>query len=120
MKHLEVLRAELERLFQLEELTGLSRDVLGFDPELVGGQATLGSFAGALVAYSAKEDAIEALIDALRATGRELSPAALPPSSADPSDDPGLSAGTELGPYRILRKLGDGRLGSSYLAKYEG
>jgi len=120
MKHLEVLRAELERLFVLDELTTLSRDVLGFDPELVGGQATLGSFAGALVAQCTREDAIDALADALRATGRELSPAALSLSSAEPSDDAGLSAGTEMGPFCVMRKLGDGRLGSTYLAKFEG
>ena len=46
MMELEVLRAELERLFELDELMQLSQDVLGFDPESVGGTATLGSFAG--------------------------------------------------------------------------
>src|SRR5688572_19656690 len=119
MKHLEVLRAELERLFDLGELTTLSRDVLGFDPEAVGGQATLSSFAGALLVHCQREDAIEALADALRASGRELSPAALQISSSEPADEGSLSAGTELGPFRIAKKLGDGRLGSTYLAKYE-
>ncbi|HSC87494.1 MAG TPA: protein kinase [Polyangiaceae bacterium] len=120
MKHLEVLRAELERLFDLEELTSLSRDVLGFDPEIVGGRATLGSFAGALIAHCQHEDAVDALADALRSTGRELSPAALQISSPEPVADANLNAGTELGPYRIARKLGDGRLGSTYLAKQDG
>lgn len=51
MMELDVLRAELERLFELDELMVLSHDVLGFDPETVGGTSTLGSFAGALVGY---------------------------------------------------------------------
>ena len=33
----EILRGELERLFSLDELTALSRDLLGFDPDEVGG-----------------------------------------------------------------------------------
>ena len=67
MKHLEVLRAELERIFELEELVKLSREILGFDPEQIGGTAALGSFAGALVTHCQENDAIVALADALKA-----------------------------------------------------
>ena len=47
---LESLQAELEQLFTLEELVHLSRDVLGLDPDVVGGTSGIGSFAGAVVA----------------------------------------------------------------------
>ena len=73
----EILRAELERLFELPDLLSLSRDVLGFEPESVGGMAAKASFAGALTAHCLEHDAIEALCDALLAT-RTLS-STLPP-----------------------------------------
>lgn len=117
MNHLEVLRAELERLFNLDELIQLSRDSLGFDPEQVGGQGTIGSFAGALLAHCQKEEAIDALADALRASGRQLSPTVLQFVQADPSEEAALNVGAELGEFRITRKLGEGRQGNTYLAK---
>lgn len=120
MKQLEVLRAELERLFELEELLTLSRDLLGFDPHVVGGSASLGSFAGALLSYCQAQDALEALCDALRSTGKDLNPIVTQIAAGERVEDPSLSAGDELGPYRIARKLGDGRLGATYLAKSEG
>lgn len=117
MKHLEVLRAEVERLFELSELLALSKDVLGFDPEKIGGQATLSSFAGALLAHCEEEDCVAALADALRSSGHDVSPAILKVSGVASAEDAALNAGEELGPYRIARKLGEGRLGASYLAK---
>lgn len=120
MKQLEVLRAELERLFNLDDLVRLSRDDLGFDPDEIGGTSTLGAFAGALLAHCEREDAVDALADAIKATGRELSPALLQLTQADPAEEAALAAGTDLGVFRIARKLGDGRLGSTYLAKTEG
>ena len=119
MKHLEVLRAELERLFDLNELLALSNNVLGFDPELLGGQATLSSFAGALLAHCEKEDAILALTDAIRSSGHDVSPSVAQISGVRSAEDALLGAGTEFGPYRVARKLGDGRLGATYLAKSE-
>lgn len=117
MNHLEVLRAELERLFDLDELVTLSKESLGFDPDEVGGQSTLGSFAGALVQYCEKEDAIFALADAMRASGHDLHPRiqALVAGETDPAD--GLQPGSILGGYPISRKLGQGRLSTVYLAK---
>ena len=37
----EILRAELESLYELPDLLALSRDVLGFEPESVGGTAVV-------------------------------------------------------------------------------
>ncbi len=117
MKHLEVLRAELERLFDLDGLVDLSRNVLGVEPERVGGTATVSSFAGALLAYCQKEDAIVALADALRASGEDISPAVVQIHGVTPPEERQLSAGAEIGAYRIARQLGDGRLGATYLAR---
>ncbi len=119
MKHLEVLRAELERLFELDELLALSRDLLGFEPERVGGQATLSSFAGALIALCEKDEAISALIDAVRATGHDLSPGLLKLTSGAPVEETLLNSGDEIGPFHIARKLQDDRFGATYFAKGE-
>ncbi len=64
----DLLRAELERLYELDELVALSRDILGFDPERVGGTAAKASFAGALTSHCVEHDAVEALCDVLLAT----------------------------------------------------
>src|SRR5687768_5551559 len=58
MKETDILQAELERLFELDELLQLSRDVLGFEPENVGGTGAKASFAGALTAHCAENEAI--------------------------------------------------------------
>ena len=120
MKQLETLRAELERLFELGELLDLSRDALGFDPDVVGGQTNVASFAGALLGYCERQDAVEALCDALRNTDKELSPIVAQIASGEHSSEADLGVGDEVGPYRIARKLGDGRLGTTYLAKQGG
>jgi len=41
---IEILRGEIERLFSLDELTALSRDLLGLDPDEVGGTNAKASF----------------------------------------------------------------------------
>src|ERR1700710_3263074 len=73
MTETDILRAELERLYELPDLMALSRDVLGFEPEGVGGTAAKASFARALTAHCLEHDAIEALCDALLATHGEVS-----------------------------------------------
>jgi hypothetical protein len=93
MKHLEVLRAELERLFDLDGLLDLSRNVLGVEPDQVGGTATVSSFAGALLAFCQKEDAVVALADALRASGEDISPAVAQITGVASSDESLLAAG---------------------------
>jgi len=120
MNHIEVLRAELERLFNLDELVRVSKDGLGFEPADVGGEATLGSFAKALVAYCERQEAVLALVDVVRNSGRDLHPALAALLSGEPDKDALLSPGSVLGNYQIARKLGEGRLGASYLARGPG
>src|SRR5690606_13984429 len=117
MMDLDVLRAELERLFELEELMVLSQDVLGFDPERVGGTSTLGSFAGALVGYCHDADALEALSDAVVVTKPQFDRGA---AQRAPVEHAELKPGQRLGDYEIVRRLSDGRLGVVYLARSEG
>ena len=116
----EILRAELERLFELPDLLSLSRDVLGFEPESVGGMAAKASFAGALTAHCLEHDAIEALCDALLATRTEVNERVLDLRVSGVAFDEELKIGTEFGPYVILRKLGEGRLAVSYVARKDG
>lgn len=113
----EILRAELERLYELPDLLQLSRDVLGFEPERVGGTSAKASFAGALTEHCLEHDAIEALCDALLATRGEVNAKVLDLRSTGLALDEELKAGSEFGRFTIVRKLGEGRLGISYLAR---
>lgn len=116
---IDLLRAELERLFELEEMLTLSQDVLGYDPETIGGTATSGSFARALTAFCASHDAVEALCDAMVAFKTDVRPEVLELrlSGLPPDDD--IPLGERLGPYLVMRKLGEGPSGISYLARGE-
>lgn len=117
MMELDVLRAELERLFELDELMVLSHDVLGFDPERVGGTSTLGSFAGALVGYCRDVDALEALSDAVLVTKPQVDRRATQLAAAEPLE---LKPGQRLGSYEVVRRVAEGRLGTLYLARKDG
>jgi tetratricopeptide (TPR) repeat protein len=114
---IDLLRAELERLFELEELLSLSRELLGFDPETIGGTAGLGSFARSLTEHCAEHDAIEALCDALIASKADVSPeiARLGMKGLPARDE--IALGERLGPYLIARKLGEGPAGITYVAR---
>ncbi len=114
---IEILRAELERLFELEELLQMSRTVLGFDPEEVGGTAAKGSFAKALTDHCAEVDAVEALCDAMLASKSEVNPKIGQIRVNGLPFDEELRSGAILGDFTIVRKLGEGRLGISYLAR---
>lgn len=116
----DILRAELERLYELPDLLALSRDVLGFEPDRVGGTAAKASFAGALTEHCLEHDAIEALCDALLATRVEVNSKVLDLRTTGVALDEELTPGSELGPYVVTRKLGEGRLALSYLAKKDG
>lgn len=114
MKETDILRAELERLFDLEELLQLARDILGFELEQVGGTAAKASFAGALTAHCLEHDAVEALCDVLLATRDDVAPAVHEIRRTGFSLDPEIAPGEAFGPFTDLRKLGEGRLARSY------
>ena len=114
------LCAELERLFELEELKNLSRDVLGLDPESVGGMAAKSSFAKALTQRCLESDALVALCDTLAASKDGVDPRVAALRTHGAPGDGDLELGDELGPYLILRRLGRGRLSTVYLARQDG
>ena len=58
----DFLRAELERLFDLDEMKRLSSKLLGLNPEEVGGTSSKGSFARSLVERCANDDALQAYL----------------------------------------------------------
>lgn len=120
MNQTDLLRAELERLFELEELLNLSRDLLGFDPDAIGGTAAKGSFAGALAGYCREQDAIEALCDALLALRPEASPDLSRVLSGALAESERLEIGSSFGPYVITRELGEGRADLLYAATRDG
>src|SRR6188768_3848587 len=115
----DLLRAELERLYELEELVSLSRDILGFDPERVGGTAAKASFAGALTSHCVEHDAVEALCDVLLATRSNVSEKVAQIRLVGVTSDEELRPGAVLAGYTVLRKLGEGRLGISYVVSQD-
>src|SRR5690349_1054419 len=115
----DLLRTELERLFELDELLTMSRELLGFDPESIGGTAGKTSFVRALTEHCVTHDAFEALCDAVAVSKSGASPevAELGQRGLTPADE--LSLGSTLGSFMVLRKLGEGPASITYLARDE-
>ncbi|MCA9606067.1 MAG: tetratricopeptide repeat protein, partial [Myxococcales bacterium] len=111
----EILRGELERLFELDELKKLSDDLLGLDPEKVGGTEGKGAFARALVETCASEDALLALADAVLLSKDGVNAKVEKLFDAQPGEE--LKAGTEVAGVRVLKKIGEGGVGVVYLAE---
>lgn len=107
---IDILRSELERLFELDDMKQLSNDLLGLPPDEVGGTSGKGTFARALVEKCRDQDALPALAEAM---------VFLKKGRVDlwvvPPDD--LQVGSSVGPFRIARKLGEGGLGVVYLGE---
>ena len=113
---LEVVRGELERLFSIDELLRLTLESLGFDPEQIGGTSAKGSYTRALVDYCAQQDAIEALIDSVLMVRTDLDPRVREIAATGLAHADDLSAGTEIGPFVIGKKIGEGGAGVVYQA----
>ena len=111
----ESLSAELERLYELEELKSLSAGLLGLDPNDVGGASAKASFARALAQRCLEIDAIDALVDAAQASHRPL-PAELLKKlrngALDSDERP--HEGDELGDVLVLRELGESSSSTIY------
>src|SRR5580698_4391453 len=112
---IEILRGELERLFTLDELTHLSTELLGLDPEDVGGLGAKASFARALAERCHDDDRVEALVDVILVSRREVDPRV--------RDVAALTLGVEVlpgepvGPFVVQKKLGEGEVATVYLAE---
>jgi len=115
----ETLTAELERLFELPDLTRLSRDALGFQPEDIGGVATRASFARALAEQAVESEAVDALLDAI-ALDRHGLPSSLESVRAGAGSSEELAPGDSIGQYVVFEKLGTGPSATVYKARRDG
>ncbi|HKQ68581.1 MAG TPA: tetratricopeptide repeat protein [Polyangiaceae bacterium] len=117
---IEILRGEIERLFSLDELTDLSRDILGLDPEEVGGTAAKASFARSLTEKCSELDALDALVEAVIGLRADADPRLRELNQQGFSSDEALAPGTLVGPFTIHRKIGEGAIGIVYAAERTG
>ncbi|MCC6524264.1 MAG: tetratricopeptide repeat protein [Polyangiaceae bacterium] len=105
---IEFIRGELERLFTLEEMQGLSTELLGLDPASVGGGASSASYARALTERCRDRDALGALVDAVTSTKSDASPKLARVVAELLGGPVELKVGEEFGPYRVVRRVGAG------------
>lgn len=112
---IDILRSELERLFTLEEMTRMSDRLLGLKPEEVGGATAKGSFALALTERCLDGDRIDALVDVILHSQKDVDPRVRDVAQLLGSDE--LPTGKPLGEFTIERKLGESDVAFVYQAK---
>jgi tetratricopeptide (TPR) repeat protein/tRNA A-37 threonylcarbamoyl transferase component Bud32 len=117
---IDILRGEIERLFSLEELTALSRDLLGLDPQEVGGTSTKASFVRALTDRCSEVDALDALIEAVIGLRADAGPKLRDLSERGFFSDQPLAEGSLVGPFAVGRRIGEGSTGIVYAAERDG
>jgi tetratricopeptide (TPR) repeat protein len=111
---IEILRGELERLFSLDELTSMSKRLLGLDPEDVGGATAKASFARALAERCLDDDRVEALVDVIVVSRREVDPRLRDVHTLLKGTE--FAAGKSVGPFTVQKKIGEGEVAVVYLA----
>lgn len=116
----ESLSAELERLYELDELKNLSSSLLGLAPEEIGGASAKGSFARALAHRCFEIDAVGALVDVVLASRRTLPAELLAKLRNGALDLASPREGDEVGEYLMLKELGHSQSGAIYRAHREG
>jgi tetratricopeptide (TPR) repeat protein len=115
---IDILGAELERLFSLDEMTSMSAKLLGLDPEDVGGATAKATFARALAEKCIDGDRVDALVDVIVAARPGVDPRLRDGASLFRTDE--LQPGAELGPFVVTRKLGESALAIVYVARRGG
>ncbi|MBX3258507.1 MAG: tetratricopeptide repeat protein [Labilithrix sp.] len=111
---IDIVRGELERLFTLEEMTTMSERLLGLAPDEVGGQSAKGSFALALTERCFDGDRIDALVDVILHSRKEVDPRVRDIVTLLGKEE--LVAGRQLGDFTIQKKIGESDLGVVYQA----
>ncbi|HEY2509746.1 MAG TPA: protein kinase [Polyangiaceae bacterium] len=101
---LDVLRGELERLFTLDEMTGLS-ELVGLVPDEVGGATAKGSFARALAERCFEGERLDALVEAILHKRRDVDPRVRDLAALMGKDE--VPAGKVFGPFTVERKIGE-------------
>lgn len=114
---IDILIAELERLFSLDEMTSMSKRLLGLDPELVGGIAAKASFARALTQRCVDGDGVDALVDVILASRHGVDPRLRDVGSVLGKEE--VDPGETFGPFEIVRKVGESPLSIVYAARRE-
>ena len=112
---IDILRAELERLFSLEEMTSMSQRLLGLNPGEVGGATAKASFAKALTERCVDGDRIDALVDVILISRQGVDPRVRDVAGLYGREE--LAPGKALGPFVVLKKLGDSELSTVYLTR---
>jgi len=111
---IDILRGELERLFTLEEMTSMSERLLGLAPDDVGGASAKGSFAKALTERCFDGDRLDALVDVILHSRKEVDPRVRDISQLMGKEE--LANGRQLGDFTIQRKIGESDLAIVYQA----
>ena len=111
----EILRGELERLFELDDLKRISTDLLGLSLDEIGSASGKGAFARSLVDLCVRQDSLEALADAVLFSAKGVDDRVRQVFEGQRGQD--LSAGTVVAGFRVLKKIGEGGVGSVYLAE---
>ncbi len=109
----DLLRGELERLFEPDEMTTLALELMGYTATELGDPDGKGAFARALVDRCEADDALEALADGMTLFGKAARTAKIFESRAGR----GLEPGEELGGFKVRKSVGGGGLGDVYLAE---
>ena len=111
---IDILRAELERLFSLDEMTSMSERLLGLDPKRSGGATAKASFAHALTERCLDGDRIDALVDVILVSRQGVDPRVRTPSALLGKEE--LPRASSSAPSPVLRKLGESELAIVYTA----
>jgi len=111
---IDILRGELERLFSLEELTQMSQKLLGLDPQEVGGATAKASFARALTERCLDGERLDALVDVVLASRREVDPRLRDANVLYGKEE--LAPGARFGEFTIEKKIGESDVAYVYLA----
>ena len=111
---IDILRGELERLFTLEEMTSMSERLLGLAPADVGGASAKGSFAKALSERCFDGDRLDALVDVILHSRKEVDPRVRDIVALMGKEE--LAIGSKLGDFTIQKKIGESDLGTVYQA----
>jgi len=111
---IDILRGELERLFTLEEMTSMTERLLGLVPDEVGGASAKGSFARALTERCVDGDRLDALVDVILHSRKEVDPRVRDFATLMGKEE--FAVGRQLGDFTIQRKIGESDLGIVYQA----
>jgi tetratricopeptide (TPR) repeat protein len=110
----EILRQELEQLFDLDEMHRITRDLLGLSPDDVAAGVAKAPYARALVERSYRDDLQEALADAITLKDRSAEARLRAVYDGRHADD--IAVGTVIEGYRVTKRTHDEGISTVYTA----